>query len=322
MTLHELIRNKSLNEIRIRLKNNAEEIFAKEGDMELTPLHVAVQTGDVEIFELLLNTNPDIINIPDAIGDTALHYATIRDDGTYFMRLLCEKGADIDKLNISGATCLYNSIFQVIEDGDNSGLKELRKTKLLLEFGANCHVICFGDTLFDLIAEKKLSMDWWTLLLDYGAAIYTDFSKADVDIDFLRKMTANQIVIGATKDGKPIDRTTPGFEHAHTNEEELRKAIGAGNLYTFKVLISSTKHLLKANSQNSILGTRLTKLIELFETYLVKNMQSLSIEQLLKNSLLAPKLAPNKYNLPPDLREAYETREKQVEQQIIRGGIV
>ncbi len=323
MTLHELIRKEDLPGIEKRLKENAAEIFAKEGELELTPLHVAAEVGNTEIIKLLLNTNPDIIDIPNALGDTVFQNESLKKDGAYYMMsLLAEKGANIDRMDTSGATSLYNNILQVIEDENNNGLKEFHKTKLLLELGANCHILVFGEPLIGLIAEKKLSMDWWTLLLDFGAGIYTDFSKVEVEVNFLRKMTANQIVIGATKDGKPIDRTTPGFENAHTNKEELRKAISAGNLYNFKALIVSTKHLIKTNSQNLSLITQLTKLIEIFETYRVKNMQSLSIEQLLKNTLLAPKLAPNKDQLPPDLREIYETREEQVAQQFLRGGFV
>jgi hypothetical protein len=66
----------------------------------------------------------------------------------------------------------------------------------------------------------------------------------------------------------------------------------------------------------------LNKLIELFETNRVKSMQSLGIEHLVKNTLLAPKSAPNKDQLPPDLQEVYEAREKQVRQQYLRRGLV
>lgn len=149
-----------------------------------------------------------------------------------------------------------------------------------------------------------------------------DFSNTNVDVDFLRKMNANQIVIGATKDGKLIDRTTPIFENAHTNEDELKQAIRNGNLYNFKALIVSTKHLIKSNAQNPALIARLTNLIELFETYRVKNMQSTGIDQLLRYFLLTPNLTAIKDKLPPDLRETLETREKQVEQQYFRSGFV
>ncbi len=322
MTLHELIRKGNLEEVRSRLAVNAEEIFAKEGAMGLTPLHVAVQFGNPQIFALLLNSNPKIVNIPDVLGDTALQYAVNREDGEYFIRELCEKDADLNRFNDCSETCLYNSIFQAIEDENNNGIKDFHKTKILLEFGADCHVVCSGDTLFDVIAEKNLSMDWWTLLLDFGAGICMDFSKTTVDVVFLRKMTANQIVIGAMKDGKPIDRSTPGFEDAHTNEEELKKAISDGNRYNFKALIASTKHLLKYNAQNPALITQLNKLIELFEAYRIKNMQSTGIDQLLRNFLLTPNLAAVKDKLPSDIRETFEEREKQVAQQFFRGGFV
>lgn len=159
MTLHELIRKGNLGEIRDRLQANAEEIFAKEGSMEVTPLHLAVQVGNPPIFELLLNTNPKIVNIPDVLGDIALQYAVNRKNGAYFIRELCEKDAELNRFNTCSETCLYNSIFQYEEDKINGNFEDYQKTKLLLEFGADCHVVCSGDTLFDVIAEKNLSMD-------------------------------------------------------------------------------------------------------------------------------------------------------------------
>jgi hypothetical protein len=318
MTLHALIHKEDLEGIRALLIKNPAEVFSKEGNMQLTPLHVAVQVGNEEIINLLLRTNPDIIDLPDIIGDTALQYAVNKEDGAYIIKLLCEKGADIDRVNTCGETCLYNSIYQTIIDENNNGLKDYRKTKLLLELGANCHVICSDQSLFELVAERKLSMDWWTLLLDFGAGIYTDFTKVNVDVTFLRKMTANQVVIGTIKDGKSVDRTTPGFEEAHTNEDELRRAIIDGNLFNFKALLISVKHLLKAHPQNSALISDLTKITELLQSYQIKNAQSLGIDKLIKNFLLGA----SKEKLPTDLLEKCETREKQLEQQVLRGGII
>ena len=318
MTIHELIRQENLDEIKARLKDNAADIFAKEGDMELTPLHVAIQVSNEQIIELLLIINPDIIDIPNSIGDTSFQDACIKKDSLYMMRLLAEKGANVDRLDTSGASCLYNIILTAEEDRDNGNFHHYDKTKLLLELGANCHVTFFGDTLLDLIEEKKLSMDWWTLLLDVGAGIYTDFSKVNVDVAFLRKMTANQIVIGATKDGKLVDRTTPGFEEAHTNEEELKQAINAVNFYNFKALVKSTKHLIKDNPQNLELIGHLNRLIEIFESYRIKSIQCTTIDRLIKNSIFEE----NKDKIPSDLRAVCETREKQMEQQYLRGGLV
>ncbi len=339
MSIHDLIRDEKYDEIEALLKSNPHEIFAKEKDNLLrTPLHIAVSKGNERIIELLFATQrkvkeqaikvtseindkptdaqPEIVDIPDEGGDTAFHYACIQDNSSYLIRLLHQHGADIDRLDGTKASGLFNIILEVDESNCDNFLQTSRKVKTLLELGANYHMVCLGKTILEWVDHKNLSGDWWTMLLDVGAGLYADFSNITVDIEFLRGMTDNQIVIGATKDGIPVTRATPGFEKAITTEEELKSAIYQGKSFQYKALITSAKQLAKLHPTNTLLVNHLTQMIELFTSKTVKNMEEISINYLVRNFLLDS----NASKIPPDLLDKCKAREEQVLQQAMRGG--
>lgn len=339
MSIHDLIRDENYDEVKKLLTANPHEIFAIEKDNLLrTPLHIAVGKGNDRIIELLFaiqqrvnnksvkthseikdksdDDKPDIVDIPDEVGDTAFHYACRQDNSSYLIRLLYEHGANIDRLDDKGSTGLFNIIFEVDENKSENDYQCSKKAKVLLELGANCHLICLGKTIFEWLDIKNLSCDWWTMLLDVGAGLYADFSNITVNIEFLRAMTANQIIIGATKDGIPVTRATPGFEKSITTEEELRSAIYQGKSFQYKALITSAKHLAKLHPNDTLLVNHLTQMIELFTSKTVKNMEEISINYLVRNFLLDS----NASKIPPDLLDKCKAREEQVLQQALRGG--
>lgn len=66
-----------------------------------TQLHGAVQLGDLKQVKLLLESDVDI-NATTEDGSTALHLAAARSDGLDLVKLLVEKGANVNAKNIYG----------------------------------------------------------------------------------------------------------------------------------------------------------------------------------------------------------------------------
>jgi ankyrin repeat protein len=69
-----------------------------------TPLHVAVDTGNIEVMDALLQAGADI-NAKDSNGDTPLHQAVLRKN-KQMVRSLISKGADIHAINSKGQSPL------------------------------------------------------------------------------------------------------------------------------------------------------------------------------------------------------------------------
>ena len=106
------------------------EARAKEG--ALTPLHLAVKSGSLDLVQLLLEHSSDI-KAETATGRTMLHLATTVGDES-LVKLALEKGIDKDSRDVYG--------LRPIHDTPNAAV-----TRLLLDHGANPHSIdTFSET--------------------------------------------------------------------------------------------------------------------------------------------------------------------------------
>jgi ankyrin repeat protein len=69
-----------------------------------TPLHLAAESGELKVCELLADQGADV-NTPDAAGDTPLHKAA-SGGNPRVVRLLLDRGAKPDARNAAGKTPL------------------------------------------------------------------------------------------------------------------------------------------------------------------------------------------------------------------------
>ena len=102
--LHALIRENDVEGIKTAIANGA-DINAR-GEAGKTPLAFALQSQEVPdgMVKHLLQYDPDI-TITSETGKTPLHFAMLRDN-TEFIKVLIEKGADINARDQEGSTPL------------------------------------------------------------------------------------------------------------------------------------------------------------------------------------------------------------------------
>ncbi|KAL7060302.1 hypothetical protein AAHC03_09376 [Spirometra sp. Aus1] len=80
----------------------------KEETLEDTPLHIAARKRDLKILQALIRHNADV-NARNFNGETALHCA-VRKDGEAAMRLLLDAGVDVNARDTDGATALHLAV--------------------------------------------------------------------------------------------------------------------------------------------------------------------------------------------------------------------
>jgi hypothetical protein len=185
--LHRAVSNDNLEEVK-NLIMRGENVNQKDDNYNnITPLFLAVENGNVEIAETLLNFRAKInakdgnkqtplmrldedaslelvnvlikygakINLIDKDGNTALILAS-RTVKPEVLRLLINHSANIDAPNGEGRTALMEAA-----DADN-----LENVRALLESGANVNLRDKnGETAFNLTTDAEIEK----LLADYGA---------------------------------------------------------------------------------------------------------------------------------------------------------
>jgi ankyrin repeat protein len=91
--------------------------LAAAGYQKTTPLHVAVWGGYVDIVTMLLSSDLckscDMINLSDALGTTALHWAAYRGHDA-IVHTLCEHGARINAISVALQTPLHLAWFDFV----------------------------------------------------------------------------------------------------------------------------------------------------------------------------------------------------------------
>ena len=81
----------------------------EDSQFKLTPLHLASKSGSVILVETMLNLRKDLINVRDASGMSALHWAVMKNH-TKVAKILMNNGADINSKTNKGITPLYLSV--------------------------------------------------------------------------------------------------------------------------------------------------------------------------------------------------------------------
>ena len=110
-----------LDVVRILLRNNPKWVTARDKNGK-TPLHYAVDTGDVAIVQLLIKNGADV-NTKDNNGISPLWLA-IHDGRIESAKCLIEFGADVNESDDGGRTLLHKAFdFEII--------------KMLVEYGAD-----------------------------------------------------------------------------------------------------------------------------------------------------------------------------------------
>ena len=95
-------------------------VLAENNDKEYFPLHLAAHKGSGEIVSLLLDRQPNLINVKDIDGNTALHIAA-QEGRELIVSLLLDRQPDlINVKDIEGNTALH-----IAAQEDRDGITEL-----------------------------------------------------------------------------------------------------------------------------------------------------------------------------------------------------
>ncbi|WP_342262895.1 ankyrin repeat domain-containing protein [Spiroplasma endosymbiont of Dromius quadrimaculatus] len=110
--LNGAIMDDNLEIVKLLLAHGADaNAQTSEDNGKLTPLYIAAQRDcSLEIVEELINNGADV-NVTDKNGDIPLHNA-ISNDHEAITKLLIEKSANVNKINLFGKTPLLNATFQ------------------------------------------------------------------------------------------------------------------------------------------------------------------------------------------------------------------
>ena len=127
----------------------------------MTPLHLAVRAGNLEITRLLLEHGADMDAKTD--DDIAPLHLAVRGAGNLkISRLLLERGASVDAKTDDNTTPLHLA----------SGAGNLEITQLLLDRGADMEAQMDDDMMTPLLLATQYDhLDVVRLLLDRGAAV-------------------------------------------------------------------------------------------------------------------------------------------------------
>ncbi len=130
--------------VEILLELGPNEIDINDEECGVTPLHLASSIGYIDIIRMLLEKGADI-NAQDNYGQTPLYYASGQNN-VEIVRMLLEGGADIEAKDKSGETVLYQAVRS----------KNAEMIELLLNRGADIEAKDnSGETALDLAARYE-----------------------------------------------------------------------------------------------------------------------------------------------------------------------
>ena len=159
---------------------SANTTFPGERDMNITPLHMAVDRGYESMVPVLLEKSADV-NLPDAFGQSALHLA-VEKGRKNMVLLLLEKNGDIGGLDL----CEHSLLYQAVE------LRHESIARLLVERGADVNNQV-DDILQSLLCRALKNSDEKMIhfLLDKGAdiGIRSDFGESLLHLAVMWKET-------------------------------------------------------------------------------------------------------------------------------------
>jgi ankyrin repeat protein len=132
----------------------------EQAGFEKTALHLASELDDYAIVNFLLHLGANI-NLTDNVGYNALHYVFRNSNSTEIVKLLIDKGIDLEGRNWNGCTPLH----LCCREGHHDGLV------ILLEKGANINAKDSMNQTPLYEAILKHNYDCVKMLLDHGADI-------------------------------------------------------------------------------------------------------------------------------------------------------
>ncbi|XP_076240820.1 uncharacterized protein LOC143183207 isoform X2 [Calliopsis andreniformis] len=128
-----------------------------------TPLIAAINRGDPQILSLLLDkcSAPIDDTVTQPCGRTALMYASFASRNPEMLQVLLKKGADLQKTDIRGWTCLQYAIVG----------ERLKNVTFLLDNGALVNQKDLRGRTPLMTSVYLSNLDILSLLLDHGAEI-------------------------------------------------------------------------------------------------------------------------------------------------------
>ena len=151
--LMQAIRDKKYDFVKVLLKVGGSASL-KNTELGIAPIHIAARKNDVVAMKLLFeqqkNNKADVNAKVKSSGRTALHICVENDSLECVEYLLNQRDVVLDVQDLKGdQTPLYLAV-------QNENLKMIQ---LLLEHGANSHLVCFGEKIADIIKKKFPTFD-------------------------------------------------------------------------------------------------------------------------------------------------------------------
>jgi uncharacterized protein len=109
MNLHQAIKQKNINDVKILLSNGAN--MNEQNSAQYTPLHYSITEKNIDIILLLLNYGADV-EIGDERGMNALHYAVFFDLFEIVVKILEKYPLTIHTLDKYGNNALWTAILK------------------------------------------------------------------------------------------------------------------------------------------------------------------------------------------------------------------
>lgn len=156
--LNDAINQQNLQQVKSAVKKNPASLNSKliRG---VTPLHLAVQAGNLDIIQYLVSNGADV-NAFNFEGDTPLHNAA-SNSSSKTVEYLISQGADVTRINKMGDTPLHMAAYTL----------SLKTIQLLIEHGADVNATNKQiETPFS-IAVHKGNEDIITYLIKHGADV-------------------------------------------------------------------------------------------------------------------------------------------------------
>jgi ankyrin repeat protein len=189
----------ALATVRFLLERDA-DVNARRDDL-WTPLHLAVNIGELSVARMLLEHKADVNSRNDA-GRAPLHLLSTRetsqkDDGPDIAKLLLERGANVNEKDKDNATPLHLASYN----------RRLKIVRVLLDYGANVDAKNGQDETPMQLAFLRGSHDAQEdgvsvalLLLEHGAKVYArdkyNISTSDL-ARCIRKEKIGQTLVGS-----------------------------------------------------------------------------------------------------------------------------
>ncbi|MBO5997638.1 MAG: ankyrin repeat domain-containing protein [Alphaproteobacteria bacterium] len=213
--MHYAVKGNKPENIEILLKHGVTDIEVLKDKWDRTALDFAAHAGKTEIVKALCDHNPNLINVQNRSGWTALHYAAFYGFDEMAAYLL-EHGADVNMKTKEGKFAL--NLSQRKYDAPNNNVK-----RMLIEKGANVEGQSDALNWAAIIGDK----DMVEKLLERGAIVDDNTlinAVASQEIPLIEMFLDNYPNMINLKDGSPV-HYTPLHTAIHVKDPKLVKLL-------------------------------------------------------------------------------------------------